>query len=234
MCLRSTLCIGIWLAAMATAATAQTNTLSREEAGRQISIVLKNTPVIKQLSLDISLEFPPRFRSPTQLDQYSEQDNKEYADYLMKELTGPDSPFSSLPSRFASDSARYGVVSRRDFQELREVWKAGFIDHFAIDVSARYGSIIGTVKESQMTLCSPERGSHLSFCNLLVAQKKVDQVTGITSAYTQSQIVKVVEFDERIEPTDAGKMFDVKAEVHPARAFFQLYDDGWRIANILD
>jgi hypothetical protein len=224
---------------MATAATAQTNTLSREEASRQISIVLKNTPVIKKLSLTISLEFFPRFRSPTQLDQYSEQDNKEYVDYLMKTLTAPDSPFSiSLPSRFAPDNSRNSVTGRQDFQELREAWKAGLIDHFDIDVYARSGSIEGTVKENQRTLCSPERGegfqSNLWFCNLLVAQKKVDKVTGITSAYTQNQIVKVVEFDERIEPTDAGKMFDVKAEVHPARAFFLLYDDGWRIGNILD
>lgn len=96
----------------------------------------------------------------------------------------------------------------------------------------------GNLKDSVRNFCIPQQRmsgeDRQRYCDIITARREVDQITGITSVFDHGQEIKVVEFDERTEPTAAGQFFALRPEVHPARGLFLLYDDGWRIVNIFD
>jgi hypothetical protein len=225
--------------------------LSRDEAARQISFVLASDKY--QVAKTFTLEATGTTRNFVQ-----PQDRQEHSNKIKGLLTGSDQDFQQAIGNMNKILGAYFTISYKGgITNLRDTWKSGLLDHFEINygLGDPYGSppvldpgmkvfVEGIVKVKFKLLCPPAAGGDTGanhpgigsgiFCEMFVAQRKIEKVTGITSAFDQGQMVNVVEFDERLEPTDAGRDVGMKLEVRPARALFVLYDDGWRIAQILD
>ena len=68
--------------------------------------------------------------------------------------------------------------------------------------------------------------------SVVLARRKLNEVTGITADPGGKE--SAAEFNWEWIPTDDGKLFAdrIPAGVQKGQAAFQLYDDGWRLAQI--
>ena len=257
---------------------AQTLSLLREEAARQIIPILSNKEhlIIKTFTIKTQVT-----RKLVGAKVAIENQSLYLADLIKYLTTVDDQDVRNWISQNKTDP----LLSCNCFFEmndpivwgLRDTWKAGLIDHFTVNLQVRHpdktnwpfsedlrqkclypnmalgadnqdGSrgamfvcnltvdIFGVVKDEKLCASEPASvpaGFAETQCNVVIAQRELTDVTGITSAFYKGREIKIVEFDEQIEPTAAGKLYtDTRAAIKPARAFFLLYDDGWRIAKI--
>jgi hypothetical protein len=260
--------------------TAQVS-LSRQEANRQISLVLSTDKykVIKRFALATTGTVRNNIESPLPVQPQAQQ---EFSERILGSLTGSDYDF-----RNQSSEVEFIAPTGSTIFDLRETWKAGLIDHFTIEYIANgdptptphfkfnrntqkfesttilttgcppyciHVQVGGTIKDDLKSSCPPQSGiintyptvngllqTNVSpfalFCDMLVAERKVDEVTGITSVFEQDR-----EINCRVRTGGSNRCWAQYYQsnknnnfgTHHTRTLFVLYDDGWRIAQILD
>jgi hypothetical protein len=208
------------------ATVAQEPDLTREDAANQINAVLSDPhnpynvgagAPITRLALETTIS--------------TAEDVETFKNRTLSKFIGPMPP--------------PGMQGGSIYEGFNQAWHVGLIDHFDFKPVLINGNnnatgidIVAVVKQDQ-TICQPEQmpspDGLLLVCDIDTLHRSVDQITGITSMFDQGREVRIVEFNLRKVATDVGeKLFNYKSGTVRAKAYFVLYDDGWRVNPEID
>jgi hypothetical protein len=199
--------------------------LSREDAAEQISQALGQNEgaIVKEVALEAFGNLSPFRNAPP-----------PPVEKIIRYLSSPDDGQTQI--QFGS---LYGITFN-NISELRQLALSGLLDRFTPNISENVLYIIGHVSEKWQSQCKAENkvsssGSRYPLtCDVTVAHKTLDGITGITSVFYGERDFKLAEFNERIQPTANGELLGMAPKVCAGKASFSLYDDGWRLAELND
>jgi len=225
--------------------------LSREEATQQISVILSSKPYLVTRIVYRETHLHLRYAWA----KFANDNPTAFADRVIARLTaatytkydilnGDPGLMALHESWQAGFIDRFAVSSKLNYpNEHQDCWdRAGIARmmastaagpkdpedpvYFLCNVDA---DVVGILKAG--VPCSQEQIT----CSIVVARRQVQAVTGITSMFAQGREIKIVEYNEGLVPTAEGQgLLHLKEEFHSAKALFLLYDDGWRLSQILD